>query len=326
MTVLRATAARRRWTASPRGTSPASRPRVIRRSSTRRLIPLTPPSRARTARRVTSRTGTSTTPTCEWCHDPAGATAPYHHIGPQGQLRRLGADQLQRRWRPLHPLQARRWCRDCGQQPDGPGPGHRLGVPHDRVLVGQRRRRRGAAAQDGAVHDHGRYPGSDDHVECSGELRRARHHHALGHGQQQRARTADLLETRRGDTDRRTDDPVAQPASGTQAHTLEFWSVDAAGNVELPHKTASFTVTADTVAPTTTSNAPLYDRTSTNCSRSCGTDPAPSSGVAATYCRQNGTPYASQLFIPSWPGHTYVPVLVRGSCGQRGGDEVPHAG
>ena len=42
------------------------------------------------------------------------------------------------------------------------------------------------------------------------------------------------------------------------AHTLEFWSADVAGNVEL-HKTAAFTVTApvvlDTTAPVTTSDA-----------------------------------------------------------------------
>jgi len=42
------------------------------------------------------------------------------------------------------------------------------------------------------------------------------------------------------------------------AHTIEFWSVDKAGNIEA-HKTASFTVTApvvlDTTAPVTTSNA-----------------------------------------------------------------------
>ncbi len=42
-------------------------------------------------------------------------------------------------------------------------------------------------------------------------------------------------------------------------HSIEFWSVDVAGNVEA-HKTASFTITApvppaDTIAPVTTSNA-----------------------------------------------------------------------
>jgi len=37
---------------------------------------------------------------------------------------------------------------------------------------------------------------------------------------------------------------VAAPAAGSQAHTLEFWSVDNADNVEDPHKTANFTVSA----------------------------------------------------------------------------------
>ncbi len=36
---------------------------------------------------------------------------------------------------------------------------------------------------------------------------------------------------------------------GVGSHTLEFWSVDAADNVETPHKTASFTVTAPRQAP-----------------------------------------------------------------------------
>jgi len=39
------------------------------------------------------------------------------------------------------------------------------------------------------------------------------------------------------------------------AHTLEFWSVDQAGNVESPVKTASFTIAEDTTPPVTTSNA-----------------------------------------------------------------------
>ena len=41
---------------------------------------------------------------------------------------------------------------------------------------------------------------------------------------------------------------VAAPASDTANHTLEFWSVDASGNVEAPHKTASFTVAAPQTA------------------------------------------------------------------------------
>ena len=40
--------------------------------------------------------------------------------------------------------------------------------------------------------------------------------------------------------------PVAAPASGSANHTLEFWSVDVAGNIENPHKTVSFTVSNTT--------------------------------------------------------------------------------
>ena len=38
-------------------------------------------------------------------------------------------------------------------------------------------------------------------------------------------------------------------------HTLEFWTVDQAGNEELPHKFANFTAFSDTTPPVTTSNA-----------------------------------------------------------------------
>ena len=37
---------------------------------------------------------------------------------------------------------------------------------------------------------------------------------------------------------------VPAPASGGADHTIEFWSVDASGNVEAPHKTANFSVVA----------------------------------------------------------------------------------
>ncbi len=86
---------------------------------------------------------------------------------------------------------------------------------------------------------------------------------------------------------------IPQPASGTLSYTLEFWSVDAAGNTELPHKSASFTITADKLAPITTSNAPAYDRTTTSLRVDfIATDPAPATGVANTYYRvNNGATY-----------------------------------
>lgn len=80
------------------------------------------------------------------------------------------------------------------------------------------------------------------------------------------------------------------PVTGTSvtvtavgAHTLQFWSVDVAGNTEL-RKTAAFTVTApvvlDTTAPVTVSNA-LATYVSTAAIKLTATDAG--SGVANTY-------------------------------------------
>jgi len=69
-------------------------------------------------------------------------------------------------------------------------------------------------------------------------------------------------------------------------HTLEFWSVDVAGNVEA-HNSVSFTVTAplptpDTIAPVTLSNA-LATYVSSAVINLSATDNVGGSGVAATY-------------------------------------------
>ncbi len=74
---------------------------------------------------------------------------------------------------------------------------------------------------------------------------------------------------------------VAPPASGTKAHSLTYWATDTAGNVE-PANVGSFTVTADTEPPVTTSNAQaLYGSDATI--QLTATDNATSYGVAATY-------------------------------------------
>jgi len=72
------------------------------------------------------------------------------------------------------------------------------------------------------------------------------------------------------------------------AHTLEFWSVDAKGNIEMPHKTASFSITAapDLTAPATTSDA-IAQYTSTATIKLTATDTG-GSGVAGTYYRLDG--------------------------------------
>ena len=88
---------------------------------------------------------------------------------------------------------------------------------------------------------------------------------------------------------------VAAPASGTAAHTLSFWSVDGAGNIETAH-TVSFTIqTADTTPPTTTSNAQtLYTSAATIVLSA--TD-AGGSGVAATHYTVDGGPQQSGTTI-----------------------------
>jgi hypothetical protein len=73
--------------------------------------------------------------------------------------------------------------------------------------------------------------------------------------------------------------------SALGSHTLKFWSVDVAGNVET-QKTANFTITApvvlDTIAPVTTSDA-LSTYVSSAVIHLSATDNVGGSGVAATY-------------------------------------------
>ena len=68
--------------------------------------------------------------------------------------------------------------------------------------------------------------------------------------------------------------------SGTTTHTLEFWSVDYAGNRETT-KSATFGITRDTVAPTTTDSLPRWTRSSYVWMNFYAVDPAPASGVAS---------------------------------------------
>jgi len=94
--------------------------------------------------------------------------------------------------------------------------------------------------------------------------------------------------------------------SALGAHTLEYWSVDKAGNTEA-HKTASFTITApvvlDTTAPVTVSDA-LTTYVSNATIRLTATDAG--SGVAATYyVLDGGLPVAGTTVSVSAAGaHT----------------------
>jgi hypothetical protein len=84
---------------------------------------------------------------------------------------------------------------------------------------------------------------------------------------------------------------------GQGSHTLEFWSVDAAGNAESPHKTASYVVTAnDTTAPTTTSDAqPAYNAPAQI--HLTATDNTGGSGVAHTYYTWDDGPRIESTLI-----------------------------
>ena len=76
-----------------------------------------------------------------------------------------------------------------------------------------------------------------------------------------------------------------QPASGIETHTLYFWSVDYAGNLE-PEHDATFTIQPDTVAPTTTSNllpAPKWYPAGPITVSLTPIDPDPSSGVVGVH-------------------------------------------
>ena len=106
------------------------------------------------------------------------------------------------------------------------------------------------------------------------------------------------------------------------SHTLEFWSVDVAGNAETPHQTASFTVTSsDITAPTTTSDAQATYTGSATITLTA-TDNAGGSGVESTrYILDSGTEAAGTVVTVSTLGsHT----LEFWSVDVAGNIETPH--
>jgi hypothetical protein len=86
------------------------------------------------------------------------------------------------------------------------------------------------------------------------------------------------------------------------SHTLEFWSVDQAGNIESPTNIVSFEVVLDTTPPTTTSNAQAtYNQGATI--TLTATDNS-SQGVKTTYFRLNDGPVqtGTSVIIPATNG------------------------
>lgn len=104
------------------------------------------------------------------------------------------------------------------------------------------------------------------------------------------------------------------------AHSLEFWSVDSAGNVETPHHTVTFSID-DTLAPATTSDA-VAVYTSSATIHLTAADNTGGSGVAHTWYRLDGglqTEGASVSTSVTGP-HT----LEFWSADNAGNTETPH--
>ena len=84
---------------------------------------------------------------------------------------------------------------------------------------------------------------------------------------------------------------LPQPSAGTETHTIYFWSVDYAGNIE-GESSATFTVTTDGVAPTTTSSllpAPTWYPGGKITIVLYPSDPSPSSGIAGIHVDSSNT-------------------------------------
>jgi hypothetical protein len=106
---------------------------------------------------------------------------------------------------------------------------------------------------------------------------------------------------------------MPQPASGVETHTIYFWSLDFAGHVEA-ERSFTFTVTADHIAPTTTSDLlPIpkyYGGVTSNGIITVTmnvTDPGPSSGIAGVRVTSTST---TPMFMngneAEWNGSAWV--------------------
>ncbi len=83
--------------------------------------------------------------------------------------------------------------------------------------------------------------------------------------------------------------------TGGGSHTLEFWSVDLAGNIETPHDTVTFSI--DQTPPTTTSDGKAYYNGPATIHLTAADDPG-GSGVAYTYYRVDGG-QTTTITVPS---------------------------
>lgn len=109
------------------------------------------------------------------------------------------------------------------------------------------------------------------------------------------------------------------------AHTLEFWSVDQNGLTETIHKTANYTIVADTTPPSTTSNAqPAYW---TNALITLTATDASTLGVKATYYILDGgaTKTGTSISIAKPASGTVTHTLVFWSVDWSGNVESQHS-
>ncbi|MEW6521389.1 MAG: hypothetical protein AB1461_18470 [Thermodesulfobacteriota bacterium] len=107
------------------------------------------------------------------------------------------------------------------------------------------------------------------------------------------------------------------------AHTLEFWSVDQANNIESPPNFVNFTIVQDTTPPVTTADAQAsyFNHANISLSASDGGD----SGVKATYYSLDGGAVitGSSVSVPGSPG-TFDHTLAFWSEDWSGNVEAAH--
>jgi hypothetical protein len=105
------------------------------------------------------------------------------------------------------------------------------------------------------------------------------------------------------------------------SHELEFWTVDQAGNEELPHNFAYLTISADTIPPVTTSDANSHYENAATITLAA-TDNA---SVFTTYYSLNGGPTetGTSIYIPELSGNISY-TLEFWSVDWTGNEELPH--
>jgi len=109
------------------------------------------------------------------------------------------------------------------------------------------------------------------------------------------------------------------------SHELEFWTVDQAGNEELPHNFAYFTITQDTIPPVTTSNAYSHYVNAVTITLTA-TD---NGSELTTFYKITGGTFTGDLqtgtsiYIPELPGNISY-TLEFWSVDSSGNEELPH--